>query len=241
MVIKYCKQAIISLLFLETSLCANATDCLSAPQQEEQGCSILSILKKNTPPPFQIREELLSKSKTLPKERELNITKELTSVEVTHENQKIVIKRNAKNAQHTCPPFCIEPMNIKGITTVGELEVLSFIKELKEKEPKLLIDIRSSKEYKEYTIPGAINIPLAMLDGKSKYQKDVLKLLGRKKIGREWRFKHVPSLLIFGNNEESSHASQAIKILLKLSYPNRKILFYRAGIESWNRLGLTIF
>jgi len=240
MVIRYYKPTIISILFLHSNLYASSTDCLSAPQKEEQGCSILSILEKNSPPPFEIREDLLTKEDSK-KEIELKITKEIDSVEIIHENQKIVIKRNPKNSQHTCPPFCIEPMNIKGVTTVGELEVLSFIKELKKEDAKLLIDIRTSKEYKEHTIPGAINIPYTMLSNKSKYQKDVLKLLGGKIVGEKWEFKHVPTLLIFGTDEESSNASQAIKILLKFSYPNKRVLFYRAGIENWKRLGLTVY
>jgi len=235
------KITIISLLINSTLNATSSTDCISAPPQEEQGCSILSILKKTTTPIFKIREEVVTTQDIIKKEIKLKITEELTSVKVTHENQKIVIKRTPKNSQYTCPPFCIQPMKIQGVTTVGELEVLNFMQELKKEEAKLLIDIRSSKKYKKYTIPTAINIPYSMLKSKSKYQKDVLTLLGGEKIGEKWRFKHVPTLLIFGTDESSSEASQAIKILLKLSYPKEKILFYRSGIEGWKRLGLTIY
>jgi rhodanese-related sulfurtransferase len=235
MIIQPYKNFIISLLFLDSSLSANSTNCLSTVK-EEQGCSIASILKKS--PSIYIREEkLIQKEKKVG----LKITEKITSINVIHENQTMIIKRNSVDTQHTCPPFCIQPIRIKNVLTVGELEVLNFIKELKGEEAKLLIDVRKSKEYKNKTIPGAINIPYTMLQNKSKYQKNVLKLLGGKNIGEKWKFKHVATLLIFGNSEETSNASQAIKILLKLSYPNKKILFYRGGIESWNRLGLTTY
>ena len=240
--IKRYKQSIIYLIFLKSSLYADTIDCLSSPIEEEQGCSIASILKEKPSPPFKIREEKRIVKKPLEiTTMELQITESMKSIEVTHENQQIVIKRNSQNAQYTCPPFCIKPMNIKGVTTVGELEVLDFIKELKGEEAKLFIDIRKSKKYKDSTIPGAINIPYTMLTNKSKYQKDVLKLLGGKKVGNRWKFKHIPTLLIFGEKEESSEAYEAIKTLLKLSYPNKKILFYRGGIENWKRLGLTLY
>ena len=132
-------------------------------------------------------------------------------------------------------------MNIEGVKTVGELEILNFIQELKKEEAKLLIDIRTSKEYKEHTIPSAINIPHTMLKSKSKYQKKVLTLLGGEKDGEKWNFRHIPILLIFGTNEESPEASHVIRTLLKFSYPSEKILFYRAGIDSWKRLGLTVY
>jgi len=240
MLIEYYKRPLISLLFLISTLNSTSINCISALQEEEQGCSILSILEKTTPP-FKIREEPLKIKEVLKKEIELKITKNLAYINVTHENQEVVINRTPKDAKHTCPPFCIQPMNIKGVKTVGELEVLTFIQELKKEEAKLLIDIRTSKEYKEHTIPSAINIPYTMLKSKSKYQKDVLTLLGGEKDGKEWKFKHIPVLLIFGTNEESPEASEVIKTLLKFSYPTEKILFYRAGIDSWKRLGLTIY
>jgi hypothetical protein len=80
-----------------------------------------------------------------------------------------------------------------------------------------------------------------MLKNKSKYQEQVLKLLGGKKRGEKWMFKLVPTLLIFGESEEDDKASNSIKTLLELSYPAQKIYYYRTGIEAWNRLGLTLY
>ncbi|RUM71168.1 MAG: hypothetical protein DSZ07_01095 [Sulfurovum sp.] len=210
-----------------------------------QGCNISSFIEKSrereeSNPTFKIREEKIKKERKN-KNIELKITKKLTSIKIIYENQTIQIKRTPKNDEHTCPPFCIQPMNIRGVKTVGELEVLDFIKELKGKEAKLLIDIRENKEFKQYTIPGAINIPYSMLKINSKYQKQILILLGGEKIGKKWLFKFVPTLLIFGTSDEDEKTYNAINTLLKLSYPNKKIYYYRAGIEGWNRLGLTLY
>jgi len=210
-----------------------------------QGCNISSFIEKSreieeSNPTFKIREEKIKKE-TKNKNIESKITKTLTSIKIIYENQAIEIKRTAKNEEHTCPPFCIQPMNIKGVKTVGELEVLDFIKELKGKEPKLFIDIRENKEFKQYTIPGAINIPYSMLKPHSKYQAQILTLLGGKKVEKRWIFKFVPTLLVFGASDESDKATKAINTLLKLSYPHKKIYYYRAGIEEWSRLGLTLY
>ena len=215
------------------------SDCLSNNAEEEMGCSIASILEKQ-PPIFRIREE-----KPLPKktsnELVLKITKTLTQIRVRHEDKELLIQRTTKKRNHTCPPFCIQPMNIEKVKSVGELEVLEFIKVLKKKKSKLLIDARSNTRYRTHTIPGAINIPFTMLKDGNRYQKKVLTLLGAKQHSNQWDFSKVPTLLIFGHSDEESQANQAIKSLLKLSYPANRILYYRGGLSAWKRLGLTLY
>ena len=212
-------------------------NCFSEIRQEEIGCSITNILEHPTET-FKIREEQPVHVKS-EKKFELKITEILHSVKVEYNEEKVLIKRT-KYKEIECPPFCIQPMKIKGIKTVAELEVLNFISKLKEKKSKLVIDVRESKLYQIDTIPGAINIPQNMLEDTSKYQKKILELLGAIKKGTQWSFTRVPSLLIFGESEEDDQATKAITNLLQLSYPKEKILYYRGGISSWKRLGLTV-
>jgi rhodanese-related sulfurtransferase len=213
-------------------------NCLSNTEQKEIGCSIANILEKPTQT-FRIREE--EPIKEIQEKFELNITERLSFIKVKHQKEEIFIKREAQSKEHTCPPFCIQPIKIQNINSVGELEVLAFIKTLKEKKSKLLIDARSATLYKISTIPGAINIPYSMMEDKSKYQEKVLELLGVTEQKSQWKFTRVPTLLIFGNSEEEPQATKAIKSLLKLSYPSNKILYYRGGLEAWKRLGLTLY
>lgn len=203
------------------------------------GCNISSSIFNDKPKKFKIREDIAID--IISKDIETKITEKLTSINVGDKNKNIEIKRVVKNIKHICPPFCIQPINIDGVKTVGELEVLDFIKGLNGKEPRLFIDIRKNREYKKSAIPGSINIPFNMLKSESKYQTEVLTTLGGKKIKNRWMFEFVPYLLIFGQGSDDSQTVNAIKILIELSYPKEKIYYYRAGFDGWKKLGLTIY
>jgi hypothetical protein len=79
-----------------------------------------------------------------------------------------------------------------------------------------------------------------MLKPKSKYKNQILKLLGVKRIKKRWSFRHVHKLLIFDNGILDSRASKIIKTLIEIGYPKNRLLYYRGGVESWKRLGLTL-
>jgi len=171
------------------------------------------------------------------------ITPNLNSVKVLHEQDEVLIERKLLNQALTCPPFCIEPMKIKGVTTLGELEVLAFIDKLKEKKGRLLIDVRENSLYEKETIPGAINLPFSMLKDGSKYQGEVLHLLGAtvRKSNGKWSFPKAEQLLIFGGSSSTPEAFNALKKLLSLGYPNDKLYYYRGGLSAWRALGLTTY
>jgi rhodanese-related sulfurtransferase len=173
------------------------------------------------------------------------ITNKLMSVTVLHESEKVVIEREMLERERACPPFCIEPMMIKDVVTLGELETLAFIDKLKEKKSRLLIDVRENIFYEKATIPGAINLPFSMLKDDSKYQESVLRLLGATlstpKFKQKWVFKNAQFLLLFGSSVTSSEASSSVKQLLKLGYPSARLFYYRGGIASWQALGLTTY
>ncbi len=181
---------------------------------------------------------------------DIKITKELSSIVAEDKGNNIVIKRvqdpNSKlNSAFTkvkkeCPPYCIQPMNIGNVKTVGELEVLKFIKDMKESSGSLLIDARTRAWYKKGTIPTAINLPFSMLDKKGKYFSKILTLLGGKKIGNNWNFDNAQKLLIFSNGVWDEQATIEIKNLIDAGYPEDKLLYYRGGMQMWNAVGLTI-
>ncbi|CAA6808220.1 MAG: Unknown protein [uncultured Sulfurovum sp.] len=206
-------------------------------KQEPMGCSVPNVLTESKPL-IVVDTPILKKNITA-------ISEQLDVVEVLHEDKKLKIERLLVDKFQTCPPFCIEPMNIQDVKTVGELETLAFIEKLKEKQAQLLVDVRENRLYQSATIPGAVNLPLRMLEDKSQYQTAVLELLGAKtflnKGKRKWTFKNVQSLLIFGNSVSSNEASRAIKKLLALGYPSHKLRYYRAGINAWTALGLSTY
>ena len=96
----------------------------------------------------------------------VGITKEMMSVTVETKSGPIEIMRNqdtdAKlgepwlSTSRPCPNFCIQPMSpAPGVTTIGELEVLEFLRS----GEALLVDGRIRPQFEEGTIPGAVSIP----------------------------------------------------------------------------------
>ncbi|HIP33238.1 MAG TPA: hypothetical protein EYG89_00555, partial [Bacteroidia bacterium] len=100
----------------------------------EQGCSISGLLSTSNGAVFESQEET---NCTEEKKEEISvkviktaITEELMFVKVIDESREILIEREVLTNKELCPPFCIEPMNIEDVVTIGELEVLSFIDKL---------------------------------------------------------------------------------------------------------------
>jgi rhodanese-related sulfurtransferase len=213
----------------------------------EVGCSISGLLHASNKGVFAEKKENTcsqSEKKDIPViGKTTAITPHLRSVKVLHDKEEVLIERKLLHKHLTCPPFCIEPMKIKGVETLGELEVLAFIDKLKEKKGRLLIDVRENALYEKETIPGAINLPLSMLQDGSRYQGEVLRLLGAKlrKSNAKWSFKKAQRLLIFGDSATTPEASSALKKLLDLGYPSNKLYYYRGGLSAWKALGLTTY
>jgi hypothetical protein len=181
--------------------------------------------------------------------KDIKITKDISSIVAKDKGVDVVIKRTQKpnsrlnsaflNADKECPPNCIQPMSIGDVKTVGELEVLEFIKEMKDNSNMLLIDARTRNWYKKGTIPASINLPYTMLKKEGKYINKILTLLGGHKVNGKWNFDNVQTLLIFGNGVWDDQATLAIKSLLDMGYPADKLRFYRGGVQVWNLAGLT--
>jgi len=235
----------VTFFFLFTTLLiANGeTGCNAIIDDEPKGCSTKDILKT-----IGSESSLLDQkddSILVEKQKNIKITKDFFSLKVIHNEHETLIQRVPMQDIDSCPPFCIEPLLIKDVKTVAELETLEFIGKLKEKKARLLIDVRSNKVYKKETIPGAISLPLHMINDASPYQEEVLKLLGAKKLltgdkKSKWYFPDAQYLLIFGQSATNNEASTFIKKLIKVGYPASKILYYRGGILSWKSLGLTL-
>jgi rhodanese-related sulfurtransferase len=181
----------------------------------------------------------------------VNITKDLESIIIKEDNKEIKIERiqdtkhrltsSFTKTSRECPPYCIQPMNIGKVKTIGELELLKYMKDMQEEDSNmLLIDARTRTWYSEGSIPTAINLPFTMLKKNSKYLKQILKLLGAKEIDGEWNFDKVPTMIIFSNGVWDEQATQSIKRLVEMGCSEDKILYYRGGMQSWNILGLTV-
>ncbi len=181
---------------------------------------------------------------------DVNITKNLKSITIKDGDKKIKIERiqdtkhrltsSFTKTSRECPPYCVQPMNIGKVKTIGELELLKYIKQMQDEDSNmLLIDARTRDWYAGGSIPGSINLPFTMLKKNSRYLPKILKLLGAEKIGTKWDFSRVPKMIIYSNGIWDAQATEAIKSLISLGCPEDKILYYRGGMQNWYILGLT--
>lgn len=208
---------------------------------------------------------------------EVNISKTISNVKTAHNGkvvriQRIQDKNNVLTGGYTktsrqCPPFCIQPMDVApGVVTVGELEVVNFIKSNVNKGTGVLVDARTTSWFEKATIPGSINIPFKTFD---KNSSDLVKVSALAKLGvttkvantsekslidqmmgmikdegesasSKWDFSRAKDVLLWCNGIWCGQSPRAIKGMLALGYPANKIYYYRGGMQAWQSLGLTV-
>ena len=141
-----------------------------------------------------------------------------------------------------CPPHCFQPIKpVDGVKTIGELELIDFIKNKVYKKKGILVDARLKKWFELETIPGSINIPftLAVVDS-DKVKKALFKALGAKEKGDgTYDFSEAKDLVVFCNGLWCGSSVKFIKHMVAKGYPKEKLHYYRAGLQGWKLLGLT--
>lgn len=171
----------------------------------------------------------------------VGITGDTMSVMVETAEGPVEISRNQDNAStvegdwaltsRPCPPFCVQPMSpAEGVRTIGELELLEFLKNPQAR----VIDGRIGPEFKAGTIPGAISVPY----------NEAADRLGE--LGCEPDFEgfecpdDVPSVALFCNGPWCGQSPTAARRMIEAGYPAEKIYYYRGGMQVWRSLGLTV-
>ena len=182
---------------------------------------------------------------------DVRITTEMDRAEFAIGSSKYVIERNQdkKNTitgtfaktSRACPPFCIHPMKAaEGVETVGELEVINFLRDQASNGSGFLVDARIPKWHQKGTIPGSINIPFTLFSKKNPYIGELLPALGAKRTGDgAWNFSQAKELMLFCNGPWCDQSPRAIKGLLAIGYPAEKLSYYRGGMQNWSLLGLS--
>ena len=182
----------------------------------------------------------------------VKITQDIPQVKINDSGVNVTIKRiqdtsnrltdDFVKTSRVCPPYCIPKMKIdNGIKTIGELELIDFIKNKVYKKKGILVDARLKEFYLLETIPGAINIPFTITQVKSKKVTDSLfKALGAKvKPDGSYDFSSAKDLAIFCSGLWCVASIKLAKNLADKGYPKEKILWYRDGLQAWKLLGLT--
>ncbi len=182
----------------------------------------------------------------------VNITKDIPYVDIKVRGKKYRIERiqdtsnkltnSYAKTSRPCPPFCIHPISVaEGVKTVGEIELLQFLKDKFESGKGLLVDARIPSFYKKGTIPGSVNIPFTLLSkGTNAYLGRILTVLGARKLpGNRWNFDSARHLLLYCNGPWCDQSPRAIRGLLDAGFPPEKLYYYRGGMQNWQALGLT--
>jgi rhodanese-related sulfurtransferase len=181
----------------------------------------------------------------------VKITKNISSITVSHLGQKVEVKRiqdpyhilsdDYTKTSRECPPFCIHPMKVaNGVKTIGEVEMMDYIKNYVNKDRGVIVDARLPSWYKVETIPSAINIPFTLLEEADKETVDtIFSSLGAKRNKNGWDFSNAKTLIVFDNGVWCDQATRFVKSILKAGYPAQKMAYYRDGFQGWKLLGLT--
>ncbi len=149
--------------------------------------------------------------------------------------KKYVIKRNqdVNNkivddyalTSRACPPFCVQPMQLlPGVHTIGEIEMLKFLKARSDGDKNILIiDSRTPDWVRKGSIPSAINIPWTQLyPESSSYQPFVVEDLLTSRFGAKvddgiWDFSNAKTLVMFCNGPWCGQSPTNIKALVNMA------------------------
>lgn len=185
----------------------------------------------------------------------VNITQAVKAVEVLHQGKKVKIERNPDTenmldpdfslTSRPCPPFCIQPMQLApGVETIGELELLEYLKKQGKDASLLVIDSRDGDwPQRSGIIPGAVMLPWQELHpahtDTEKIAETLVFRFGAARQGSLWNFENAKTLVLYCNGPWCGQSPTNIKQLLALGYPAHKLKWYRGGMQDWKILGLS--
>jgi rhodanese-related sulfurtransferase len=186
---------------------------------------------------------------------EVMITPKIGEFSVKHGKKALMIRRNQDTdallefdfarTSRPCPPFCAQPIEVAdGVKTVGEVELITFMKRELKDGNGLLIDARTPDWHERGTIPGSINVPYTHLNldqGADEITlEESLKLFGAKIDEGAWDFTQAKRLVLWCNGPWCGQSPAAIRGLLKVGYPRDKLYYYRGGMQLWQVFGLPV-
>jgi len=186
---------------------------------------------------------------------EVGITRDIGEFAVKHGEREIQIIRNQDTeamitpgfarTSRPCPPFCAQPIEVgKGVRTIGEIELVRFMRARLENGSGILVDARTPDWHERGTIPGSINIPYNQLNAAQGADDlilaESLARLGVNMRSEAWDFSKAKTVVLWCNGPWCGQSPTAIKGMLRLGYPAEKIFYYRGGLQLWLMFGLPV-
>jgi len=178
----------------------------------------------------------------------VKITPDMAYIYVYHKGKAVKVHR-IQDTKHKLtgeyaniyrPGKYIQPIKMhQDVKTVGEVEILKFMKTKVNKKKGLLVDLRPKRDYQRESIPSAVNIPASVKNNKAKVEK-ILRVLGAKRLNDgSLDTSKVLEVAFYCNGLWCDKSSDFIKAFLDLGYPADKMLYYRGGFQMWKILGFT--
>ncbi|MES9823711.1 MAG: rhodanese-like domain-containing protein [Candidatus Thiodiazotropha endolucinida] len=186
---------------------------------------------------------------------EVMITPEIGEFSVKHAGKELMIRRNQDTdallefdfarTSRPCPPFCAQPIQVTdGVYTIGEVELIAFMKTALNEGSGLLIDARTPDWHERGTIPGSINVPFTHLNPDQGADEitleESLTLFGATMKGKNRDFTEAKTLVLWCNGPWCGQSPTAIRGLLSIGYPAEKLYYYRGGMQLWQVFGLPV-
>jgi rhodanese-related sulfurtransferase len=161
-----------------------------------------------------------------------------------HQDPEPLVESPYNQTARDCPPYCVQPMQLApGVETIGELELIDYLRRAAAGEPVLVIDSRTPVWTARGMVPGAVEIPYTRLDPASADPAAVADLLqlefGVVRTDGLWNFETAKTLILYCNGAWCGQSPTNIRALLNYGYPAHKLKWYRGGMQAWEQLGLT--
>lgn len=161
-----------------------------------------------------------------------------------HQDPEHLVESPYNQTARDCPPYCVQPMQLApGVETIGELELIDYLRRAAAGEPVLVIDSRTPVWTARGMVPGAVEIPYTRLDPASADPTAVADLLqlefGVARTDGLWNFETAKTLVFYCNGAWCGQSPTNIRALLNYGYPAHKLKWYRGGMQAWEQLGLT--
>lgn len=185
----------------------------------------------------------------------VGITADQPYLDVIHEGRLFRIQRDQDNdaeidpdyalTSRPCPPFCVQPMQLApGVETIGELELLEYLKRIARRDGSVLVIDSRDPEWlvRSGVIPGAIHLPWTRLHSAHAEPQAVAEIMemqfGAARTGPIWNFENARTLVFYCNGVWCGQSPTNVRQLLTVGYPPYKLKWYRGGMQSWKSLGL---
>ena len=179
-----------------------------------------------------------------------------------NQDQKNTINENFAKTSRKCPPFCIQPIVLApGVETLGEVEMIHYVKKMSEGENIIVVDSRTPDWVERGTIPGAKNIPWTKLNpAKGATTEGIIEVMTKEfgaklaegadaftvdeavaegNASKAFDYSQAKTLVMFCNGMWCGQSPNNILNLLKFGYPAEKLKWYRGGMQDWEVLGLS--